>query len=190
VPTDPVRDEAERLVAAAIAAMSIASRTFPRVGSRPGEGFATGSPECCVCPVCRTIAAMRDPTPEVAERLATGAGDLATGVASLLRALSWPGRRDDEPGGAPPAPPPTAEDPWHEATTAPPPRKPMAQKAVAKKAVAKKAVAKKAVAKAEKDPAEEPAGEPPSRGRKAAAKRAAAKKAAKKAVKKVQGPTS
>lgn len=53
-----------------------------------GGGFATGSAECCVCPVCRGIAALRDPSPEFAERLATGAGDLAAGVASLLRAFS------------------------------------------------------------------------------------------------------
>ncbi|MFE9690109.1 hypothetical protein [Micromonospora sp. NPDC005806] len=53
-----------------------------------GGGFATGSPECCVCPVCRGIAALRDPSPEFAERLATGAGDLAAGVASLLRAFA------------------------------------------------------------------------------------------------------
>ena len=51
-------------------------------------GWSTGSPECCVCPVCRAIAGMRDPSPERAERLATGAGDLASGVASLLRGLS------------------------------------------------------------------------------------------------------
>ncbi|GAB3505964.1 hypothetical protein GCM10027575_12980 [Phytohabitans suffuscus] len=38
---------------------------------------------------------MRDPDPRFAERVATGAGDFAAGVASLLRSLS-----------APPAPPP------------------------------------------------------------------------------------
>ncbi|MGC1210677.1 MAG: hypothetical protein WA890_05305 [Micromonospora sp.] len=53
-----------------------------------GGGFATGSAECCVCPICRGIAALRDPSPEFAERLATGAGDLAAGVASLLRAFA------------------------------------------------------------------------------------------------------
>ncbi|MFC6020517.1 hypothetical protein ACFP2T_30645 [Plantactinospora solaniradicis] len=61
----------------------------PSGGDSPmGAGFATGSPECCVCPVCRSIAALRDPSPEFAERLATGAGDFAAGVASLLRAFS------------------------------------------------------------------------------------------------------
>ncbi len=51
-------------------------------------GFATGTAECCICPICRTIATLRDPSPEFAERIATGAGDLAAGVASLLRAFS------------------------------------------------------------------------------------------------------
>ncbi|MEE6260549.1 hypothetical protein [Plantactinospora sonchi] len=52
------------------------------------HGFATGGPECCVCPVCRVVTVLRDPSPELVERLATGAGDLAAGVASLLRAFS------------------------------------------------------------------------------------------------------
>jgi hypothetical protein len=88
MPSDPVRDEAERLVAAALAAVSLAARGLG--GSRTSS-FATGSAECCVCPVCRVIAAMRDPNADIAERLATGAGDLASGVASLLRSLSRPG---------------------------------------------------------------------------------------------------
>src|SRR4051794_4314817 len=40
-----------------------------------GTGWSTGSAECCVCPICRAIATMRNPSPEQAERLATGAGD-------------------------------------------------------------------------------------------------------------------
>ena len=138
--TDPVRDEAERLVAAAIAALSVASRTLPGWGSR--TGFATGSAECCVCPVCRAIAAMREPNPEFAERLASGTADLATGVANLLRTLSRPS------GGADERAPDEGPDPWHEATAAETaPKKAAPKKATAKKAVAKKAVAKKATAK-------------------------------------------
>ncbi|MEV7227150.1 hypothetical protein AB0M79_09020 [Polymorphospora sp. NPDC051019] len=73
----------------------------------PTGGFATGGADCCVCPVCRGIAALRDPSPEFAERLATGAGDLAAGVASLLRAFatarpgSPAGADDDRPSGRP-----------------------------------------------------------------------------------------
>jgi hypothetical protein len=99
------REEAERLVATVLAAARLAGSghegsPFGPVGDaisgllgQPtpapagGTRFATGSSECCVCPICRTITALRDPSPEFAERLATGAGDFAAGVASLLRAL-------------------------------------------------------------------------------------------------------
>ncbi|MBQ0982425.1 hypothetical protein [Micromonospora sp. M61] len=133
--TDPgsAREEAERLVATVLAGARLASAgsaggAFGSLGGvlagvlghsagpdgRPGPGgaFATGSAECCVCPVCRGIAALRDPSPEFAERLATGAGDLAAGVASLLRAFS------------PAEPPPTSpsEPPFEQpARTAPAP---------------------------------------------------------------------
>jgi hypothetical protein len=169
-----VRDEAERLVAAAIAAVSLAARGLggaagfpgrraghraddpdpgrsglgnePETAEHPGTGFATGSPECCVCPVCRVIAAMRDPSPDLAERLASGAGELATGVTGLLRAFGRGGSGGwDEAGGryegtgrhedAADQP----DDPWRAATTTPPPApRPMAKKAV-KKAVKKSA---------------------------------------------------
>ncbi len=72
-------------MAAAIAAVSLAARGM---GAPGRSGIATGSAECCICPVCRLIASMRDPNTDLAERLASGAGDLATGVASMLRALS------------------------------------------------------------------------------------------------------
>lgn len=89
---DRVRDEAERLVAAALAAVSSATRGL----GAPGSSFATGSAECCVCPVCRAIAAMRDPNSDLAERLTAGVGDLATGVAAILRTLSTRGGRPPE----------------------------------------------------------------------------------------------
>ncbi|WP_410811026.1 hypothetical protein [Micromonospora sp. 067-2] len=126
--TDPgsAREEAERLVATLLAGARLASAGStggawgPLAGmvtgvlghsatrgaqSTPGGGFATGSTECCICPVCRGIAALRDPSPEFAERLATGAGDLAAGVASLLRAFA----PAEPPATSPPAPAPTAD---------------------------------------------------------------------------------
>ncbi|MGE5830669.1 MAG: hypothetical protein ACM30G_20215, partial [Micromonosporaceae bacterium] len=116
--TDPVREEAERLVAAAIGSLAMAARgfsTFAREathGSGPAAGrsggFATGSDECCVCPICRVIAAMREPDPDLSERLASGAGDLAAAVAGVLRSVSRAGFRgstqhsgDDEPDWPP-----------------------------------------------------------------------------------------
>ncbi|MCG5434876.1 hypothetical protein [Micromonospora foliorum] len=135
--TDPgsAREEAERLVATLLAGARLASAgsaggalgslggmlsgvlghsAGPDARSGTGGAFATGSAECCVCPVCRGIAALRDPSPEFAERLATGAGDLAAGVASLLRAFSPaepsapnPAEPAAEPH-APPSPAPAA----------------------------------------------------------------------------------
>ena len=134
------REEAERLVAAALAAASFASRASRRSGSardghrdqrddqgptlddlaglanlamrflggRPpeppaaapaptGHHIATGSAECCICPICRAIAAIRDPSPEFAERLASGASDLAAGLTSILRAFGEAARRGQQP---------------------------------------------------------------------------------------------
>ncbi|MEU4567178.1 hypothetical protein [Micromonospora sp. NPDC023956] len=110
------REEAERLVATVLATARLAAAGTPTgswgplggmlagvlghsgrpgTGGVPGgasgpgaaHGFATGTAECDVCPICRAMRALRDPSPEFAERLATGAGDLAAGVASLLRAF-------------------------------------------------------------------------------------------------------
>jgi hypothetical protein len=97
---DAVRREAERLVAAAIATVSLAANS--------GAGqFATGSAECCVCPICRLIASMRNPNDEVVAKLASGAGDLAAGVASFLRSFSRPQATSE------------ADDAWHAATAQP-----------------------------------------------------------------------
>ncbi|BCY06531.1 hypothetical protein [Actinoplanes sp. L3-i22] len=101
------------------------SRTAPR-------GWATGSPECCVCPVCRAIAATRDPSPETVFKVATGAGDIATGAASVLRGLSTlagsvlsnprPARKS--PGGGAARHAPSPDQAWSTATrsTRPAPR--------------------------------------------------------------------
>ncbi|MFF0655487.1 hypothetical protein [Micromonospora tulbaghiae] len=139
--TDPgsAREEAERLVATLLAGAKMAAaapgsgawgplggilsgvlgHTPPGAGPAPepsgGAGFATGSPECCVCPVCRGIAALRDPSPEFAERLATGAGDLAAGVASLLRAFT-PAEPEHPADGGGAAPGGSGDHVWREAT--------------------------------------------------------------------------
>jgi hypothetical protein len=87
--TEPgsARQEAERLVAAVLAAATMAANANPQL--------STGSPECCVCPLCKVIAAVRDPDPAMVERLASGAGDLAAGVASFLRHVAAPSSAGD-----------------------------------------------------------------------------------------------
>ncbi|GAB1690367.1 hypothetical protein [Krasilnikovia sp. M28-CT-15] len=95
-------------------------------------GWATGSAECCVCPICRVITNLRDPSPDMSERLATGAGDFATGVASLLRAFSAmaaqrppaPRTATSETSGPVPRPATDPDTTWSAATRAeaePPP---------------------------------------------------------------------
>jgi hypothetical protein len=81
-----------------------------------GGSWATGSAECCVCPVCRVIAAMRDPSPDAAAMLAIGAGDLAHGVTSMMRALSAiTGERPSAPAKPAPAKP-SPDEAWSAAT--------------------------------------------------------------------------
>jgi hypothetical protein len=127
--TEPgsARQEAERLVAAVLAAAAMAANANPQL--------STGSAECCVCPLCRVIKAVRDPDPEMVERLASGAGDLAAGVASFLRHVAAPS---------------TGDNAWRRATEADAqaqperPKKTVVKKTVAKKAAPKKAAPKKA----------------------------------------------
>lgn len=162
------RAEAERLVATGLAALSMAA---DRIGAPARErggpaaaGFdalgdmlfgpsghrrhsvANDSPDCCRCPVCRAISAVRDPDPRVAERLATGVGQLAETAVRVLRGVAGtvpppprpaepprpadPARATDPPGSAvaePPdrpagavrrAEPPEHPDPWAAATAA------------------------------------------------------------------------
>jgi hypothetical protein len=104
---DP-KEEAERLVAAALAAVSMAANS--------ATGFATGSAECCVCPLCKAIAAVRDPDPQFAEKLSTGVGDLATGLAGVLRAFGDSGFSFGTRNAQPAADAPEGDDVWSSAT--------------------------------------------------------------------------
>lgn len=123
------REEAERLVAAAFGAASVAARGLVRAanplsgvaeaaerllaGGGPGH-VATGSPECCVCPLCRGIAAVRDPDPRLALKLAGSAADLASTVVDALRVVG-------DAVSRPPAPRADAPDSAHRPRTAPDP---------------------------------------------------------------------
>lgn len=179
--TEPgtARQEAERLVAAALAFASLAANSHPEL--------ATGSPACCVCPFCKLIEAVRDPDPEVVERLATGAGDLAVGVAGLLRSLSGmtkpapdPWRETSDGGSASGAARAAAPQTGPEAADTPaPPRK-----AVAKKALAPRPVPKNLPKDGTGWPAADakPSGAADSSAEKPLAKKAVAKKAVKKAM--------
>jgi hypothetical protein len=48
------------------------------------DHLATGSPECAWCPVCRTVAAVRQTSPEVRDHLASAASSLMMAVSGLM----------------------------------------------------------------------------------------------------------
>ncbi|MFT4264875.1 MAG: hypothetical protein QM572_15940 [Nocardioides sp.] len=56
------------------------------------EHFANGSPECTYCPICRTVHAVREVSPEVRDHLATAAASLMQAVAGLLTSVATPAR--------------------------------------------------------------------------------------------------
>ncbi|WP_186315775.1 hypothetical protein [Catellatospora sichuanensis] len=127
-------------MAAVLAAATLAANANPHL--------ATGSPECCVCPLCKVIAAVRDPDPELVERVATGAGDLAAGLASFLRSVSThqPGKGDtwreataEEAGAEGDTPTDSARPAAAEGVPTASATRPIAKKAVKK--IVKKAVA-------------------------------------------------
>jgi hypothetical protein len=120
-PSTSALDALGDTVAGVVGQLTGASGGHRSAGGSAKEGWATGSAECCVCPICKAIAAMRDPSPQTAARLATGAGDFATGVASLMRAFSAiSGDRSRTSRPARPAPPPPDPDTaWSAATRGP-----------------------------------------------------------------------
>lgn len=103
----PLAEEAARLVEAALAwAQRAASAVDPA-----GERIATGAPECAGCPVCRTVSALRDPDPELAERLTGVLTDMASLLVTGLRTVeARTGHRPRAPhrpaAGEPPEPRP------------------------------------------------------------------------------------
>ncbi|GAA1475918.1 hypothetical protein GCM10009623_03640 [Nocardioides aestuarii] len=55
------------------------------------EHLATGAPECQWCPVCRTVHAIREVSPEVREHLASAAASLMQAAAGVLAATQQHG---------------------------------------------------------------------------------------------------
>jgi hypothetical protein len=56
------------------------------------EHIATGAPQCAWCPVCRTIDAVRQTSPEVRAHLASAASSLMLAVSGMM--ATQPGGRD------------------------------------------------------------------------------------------------
>jgi hypothetical protein len=58
------------------------------------EHVATGSPDCAWCPVCRTVSAVRQASPEVRTHLTSAASSLMLAVSGLL--VTRPPARDGD----------------------------------------------------------------------------------------------
>jgi hypothetical protein len=54
------------------------------LGRDPEGGFATGSRECTLCPICQVVGVVREHHPEVAEHLTDAVTSLAAAVRSAL----------------------------------------------------------------------------------------------------------
>jgi hypothetical protein len=91
--TGPPGDIGQEARALVEAARERVARTFPD----------SHAPECQWCPVCRTVAALRDP--DVADRVAgavtAAAGTLASLLDSLTRSAPGPARSPSRPGSGP-----------------------------------------------------------------------------------------
>jgi hypothetical protein len=94
----PLADEAAALVEAALA---WAQRAASAIG--PDEHT------CVACPLCRALTALREPDPQLADRLTASVTDLATTVAAGLRMAAGRAHHgfDRAPDEPPPSPPPT-----------------------------------------------------------------------------------
>jgi hypothetical protein len=64
------------------------------------EHVATGAPECSYCPLCRTIATVRQTTPEVRAHLLTAADALVQAASGWLATVT-PDQQPDRPGRSP-----------------------------------------------------------------------------------------
>ncbi len=60
------------------------------------EHLATGSAECTVCPVCRTVHAVRQLSPEVTAHLSAAMASLAQAAAALMATTPAGAARDGE----------------------------------------------------------------------------------------------
>jgi len=92
--TGPLGEEAARLLGAA-------QEWLHRVVLDPATAkVATGSPECCWCPLCQLVAAARGDRPELAARLSDGLAamtELQSTLAAVLRSMAEPTASAERP---------------------------------------------------------------------------------------------
>jgi len=91
-PVGSVAEEAAKLLGALSGwarehgdgASAMAGSMAGSVADELHEHLATGSPECAWCPVCRTVAAVRQTSPEVRAHLASAASSLMLAFSGLM----------------------------------------------------------------------------------------------------------
>lgn len=80
-----VAEEAAKLLGALT---GWAKDTAHDVNHAAGEHLATGAPECTYCPICRTVHAVRQLSPEVRDQLGTAATALLQAASGLIAAAT------------------------------------------------------------------------------------------------------
>ncbi|WP_300676378.1 DUF5304 family protein [Nocardioides sp.] len=86
-PVGSAAEEALRLVGA------LAGWASEQVGTA-NEHLATGSAECTVCPICRTVHAVREVSPEVRDHLVAAGASLIQALTGLIGAAGAAAGRD------------------------------------------------------------------------------------------------
>jgi len=95
--TGPLGEEAARLLGAA-------QDWLHRTVLDPATArVATGSAECCWCPLCQLIAALRGNRPELTERMSEALTELQAALAGLLRSVTEPAAAGEQPPDERPA---------------------------------------------------------------------------------------
>src|SRR5689334_24333897 len=91
-PVGSVAEEAAKLLGALSGWAKEHGEGLSSFGDEVHEHLATGAPECTWCPVCRTVAAIRQTSPEVRAHLTSAASSLALAVSGMM--ASHPPARD------------------------------------------------------------------------------------------------
>lgn len=83
-PVGSVVEEAAKLLGALSGWAKEHGDGWPGLSDELHEHLATGSPECTWCPICRTISAFRQTSPEVRAHLASAASSLMLAVSGMM----------------------------------------------------------------------------------------------------------
>jgi hypothetical protein len=83
-PVGSVAEEAAKLLGALSGWAKEHGDGLASFGEEVNEHLATGAPECTWCPVCRTLAAVRQTSPEVRAHLTSAATSLMLAVSGMM----------------------------------------------------------------------------------------------------------